>query len=220
MSEFLAPSPSQKDKEIANEAETNEYSPTDLEGIDMASQAAVDMIQDSIENNHGSHEVVNTDEGLRGILTEKFPYGSIEAMFDSATLSQVNMNIQLGDEEHVVSIIHPEESDTEILLDDVPVDPSEIPSVQKIIESIRSEREARREAANSGDTREDSIREGVKQAEAAAEQNPAVAENVVGDENAPDAPTVADVDKFSGDILQANTTPEEYKKALAEQQKR
>lgn len=219
MSEFLAPSPSKKELDTENTTDSNEYDTSSLEGIDEASQAAVDMIQDSLEGGHGTHEVVNTDEGLRGILTEKFPYGSIEAMFDNATLSKVNMNINLGDEEHVVSIVDPEGSDTEILLDQVPIDASEIPSVQKIIESIRTEREARRDAA-SDESRQESIQEGVKQAEALAEQNPEAADSAIGDENSADAPTVADIDKLNKDIVHPNISAEDYQKALAEQQKK
>lgn len=149
--ETLSITPLADPEQEQQDVEQPEYSPEDLEYIDAAAVAAGNLIVDAIADNKTTQRIVETDEGLRGFVERSFSGGRVTGAFAGDELRNIELtldNTESGDQ-HIVSIVHPESAYPQILLDGQPAHPSDIPSVQALLDTIQAERAAEQDATDS-----------------------------------------------------------------------
>lgn len=125
-----------------NETDNPEYAPEKLQGIDQAAAGAIYILKDG----NGRKGVSETDKGLREVTTGSIPGGNVEGQAEHGVLKDIYINLQGEDGEHTVQIENPESSHPIIYLDGQPATAEDMPSVVGVIEQIKAERQAQREA--------------------------------------------------------------------------
>lgn len=125
-----------------SENDNHEYAPEKLEGIDQAAAGAVYILKDG----NGRKGVAETSKGLREVTTGSIPGGDVEGQAEHGVLKDIYINLQGEDGEHTVQIENPEASHPIIYLDGQPATAEDMPSVVGVIEQIKAERQAQREA--------------------------------------------------------------------------
>lgn len=126
------------DEDIDQSQELDDYSDTDLEGIDSAAATAQDVVSGAIETGNMNSEVVETEAGLRGRVHNTFPGGNLEALFANATLERVNLELHNGEQKVLLSIVEPESSAPKLMLDGKLISSEDIPGVQRVMDALRS----------------------------------------------------------------------------------
>ncbi len=129
--------------DTAGEQEGLPYGPEDLKGIDDAASATRGIIESAQETGEPS-EVVETDEGIKGVLESSIPNGNLVAQYDMTGPEKVLDKVAIvldGErgEQQIVTVDFHKDGRADIFVGDELVRPEDVPSVQAVVEQIQAD---------------------------------------------------------------------------------
>lgn len=121
--------------------EAPEQSMEEMEGLHRVAAGASDVLEQAI-NGERKINTGYTEDGLRGVVEANVSGGTVQGQFDGSELKKVELGL---DDDHTITVEHPESANPKAFIDGQPVDPDKMPAVEQVIQEIKTATAAKSE---------------------------------------------------------------------------